>query len=474
MKYLSAAKALAVAAVMLTACDDETGRFGIPSDDDLIATSSQDFTFTSRTLEVDSVVANSAKCYLGEVYDPETEMHVRAEFVAQLHSFENYTLPADSLLVKTDGQLQADSVDLNLYYSTYYGSGDNPMKIAVYELDRENVLREDTTYYSDIDLDHYLPDNAQPLVTQVFTPEDYTLSDAVRTASSHYKNVHLRLPNHFGTRILRLVNEHPEYFATPWQFNHYVCAGFCFKLLSGLGTMLSLDVSALNIYFRYRDAVKDSTYVGISRFSATAEVIQSTRIINERFSDYSLEQLPYTFVTSPAGLVTELALPVDQIFDGHPNDTISRARVVLKRYNGDQQSKFDLPSPTTLLMVKKPEIYSFFEKHKVSDNETSYTSTFESSYNTYTFTNIALLLSNLYHEKLSGMQSEGLTSEQWNERHPDWNRVVLIPVVLTTTTNQTTGLTTPTAITNEFSLTSARLYGGTEPLQMQVIYSRYK
>ena len=474
MKYSSAAKALAVAAVMLTACDDETGHFGIPSDNDLIATSSQTFTFTSRTLEVDSVVANSAKCYLGEVYDPETEMHVRAEFVAQLHTFENYSLPADSLLLKTNGKLEADSVELRLYFNNYYGTADNPMKIAVYELDRSNVLREDTTYYSDIDLDYYLPADAQPLVTKVFTPEDYTLTDAERTATNHYKNVQLRLPNHVGTRILQLANEHPEYFATPWQFNHYVCAGFCFKLLSGLGTMLSLDVSAMNIYFGYRDAVMDTTYVGVTRFSATPEVIQSTRILNERFSSYPLEQLPYTFVTSPAGLVTELTLPVDQIFEGHPNDTISRARVVMKRFNGNQLSNLELPSPTTLLMVKKPELYSFFEKHKVSDNENSYTSAFETAYNTYTFTNIALLLSNLYHEKQSGMRSEGLTSQQWNERHPDWNRVVLVPVVLTTTTSQSTGLTTPTAITNDFSLTSARLYGGTEPLEMQVIYSRYR
>ena len=473
MKYFSAFMAFA-AAMLLVACDDETGTLGISSDDDNITTTTQTFQFTTRSLSIDSIMANSTKCYLGQVYDPETDTQIRAEFMAQFFSFENYKLPADSLLVKTDGQLLADSVDLRIYFTDYYGTWNNPMKMDIYELDRQNVLREDTTYYSDIDIQAYLPADAQPLASKTFTPTDYTLSDAQRSASSYNTNVRIRLPQEFGTRILQTAIEHPEYFLNAWEFNHHVFPGFYFHLHSGIGTMLTVDVSSLNIYFKYRDVVKDTIYVGISRFSATPEVIQSTHIQNTGIETLLQTAQPFTYLKAPAGIITEATLPVDEIFNGHENDSINRARIILTRYNSSSQTGRELGPPQQLLMLRKAELYSFFSNRKVADGRTSYTTAFNSSLNTYTFSNISRLLSFLHNEKQKGMAEEGLTSEQWEQRHPEWNRMAIVPVSITTSTNQSSGTTTQVAINHDFSLSSTRIVGGTEPLQMEVIYSHYR
>ena len=130
-----------------------------------------------------------------------------------------------------------------------------------------------------------------------------------------------------------------------------------------------------------------------------------------------------------------------------------------------------LQQPTQLLMVEKDSLYSFFENLKVTDNKTSYLATYSSTKNTYTYSNISNLINHLYKKKQAG-------GSNYTATHPNWNKVVLVPVKTVTTSStsyyQTT--TTITGINNEMSLTSVRLVGGSEnahtPLHITVIYSR--
>ena len=88
----------------------------------------------------------------------------------------------------------------------------------------------------------------------------------------------------------------------------------------------------------------------------------------------------------------EITLPVSEIYQGHLNDSISQAQFSLYRYNAaNQESAFEVPQ--TLLLVRKQDMYTFFEEGKVPDEKTSYVTSFNSSYNTYTFSNISNLVS---------------------------------------------------------------------------------
>ena len=465
---------LALSAAALCSCDDDTASMGIYDGNDGISSATESFNITSRTVELGRVVASTSKSYLGLVRDPETGCDIKAEFLAQFHTFENYTLPDRSLLVKDDdGLVVADSSEIRLYFTDYFGDADNPMKLAVYELDRNNVMREDWTYYSDLSTTDYIPADAQPIATKVFTVEDYTLDDSERTSSSHYKNVRIILPTEYGSNILRAAVETPQYFTDSWQFMRHVCPGFAFTLQSGRGTMLTLDVGAMNIFFRYADAEKDTIYDGIARFAATPEVIQTTSIKNSDLASLVSDSQPYTWLKSPAGLATELTLPVDEVYAGHENDSISQARVIITRYNSSVQTEYALDAPSSVLLVEKDEMDEFFEQRKVADAKTAYTTALSTSYNTYTFSNISRMLSHLHHKKLTGMAEEGLTAAQWEAAHPDWNKAVLVPVVVKTVTNQSTGAVSQISVTHDFSLSSTRLVGGTKPISLDIIYSHY-
>ncbi|MBQ9286562.1 MAG: DUF4270 domain-containing protein [Bacteroidaceae bacterium] len=473
MKFKLAYIAVLATAIHFAACDEDSGSMGIVTNNDAITSTTSTFQIYSSTQTLDSVVASTTKSYIGQVYDPETQAMVRAEFMAQFHTFEDYVLPDEATIVKNAaGEVEADSAEVRLYFTDYFGDGNNPAKIYVYELDKDNVLREDETYFATDPLEQFLPSDAQPLAQKVFTPKDYSLTDAERTSTSHYDNVRIRLPKEWGTKLLRTALARPEYFKDSWQFIHNVLPGFYFKLQSGMGTMLTLDVSALNIYFRY--VVDDSTYVGISRFSATPEVIQSSSFQNE-----GLESLlnagpqPFTYIKTPAALITELTLPIDQIYAGHETDSITRARIILSRYNSTTQSAYAMGTPSNLLLLPKADLYSFFKNHKVADGISSYTTSFASSYNTYTYENVSRLIAAIHRTKVQKMRSEGLSDAQYEARYPDWNKVVVVPVVVATYTDQLTSVTRQTSVSHDFSLSSIRLKGGTEPIDMQVVYSSY-
>ena len=122
------------------ACDDTTDTIGIFTDSDNINASTSVYEASTQSLLADSVLSNSNSSYLGRMTDPETNMQIKAEFLAQFSTLENYEFPAYDLMVKNEqGEIEADSIEIRLYYEKYYGDENNPMKVDVYELDTANV-----------------------------------------------------------------------------------------------------------------------------------------------------------------------------------------------------------------------------------------------------------------------------------------------------------------------------------------------
>lgn len=453
------------------ACDDTTDTIGIYTDSDNISASTAIYEATTRSLLADSVLSNSNSSFLGRMTDPETHVQVKAEFLAQFYTLEDYEFPEYGQMIKNEeGEVEADSVEIRLYYDRYYGDENNPMKVDVYELDTTNVIREDSTYYSNADLMRYINRaNPNPIARKVFTARDFTLSDDDVESSSYTPNIRIMLPRDYGTFIIRKYYENQDFFRNSYEFIRHVCPGFYFRLADGNGTMIRMRVGALNVYFSYRDTHTDSVYVGMSRFAATPEVLQNTYIENGDLSDIVTNDTQCTYLKTPAGIFTEMTLPVDDIYEGHDNDSISQAQLSLYRYNATDMST-DFEIPQTLLMVRKQDMYSFFEDRRVPDSRTAYVTTFNSSYNTYTFSNISQLVSYCRREKNQEAAKSGMTPEAWAQNHPDWNKVVLIPVE--TNTDNSNNIV---SVTHDMGLGSTRLVGGEgSKIQMQIIYSSFR
>ena len=111
-------------------------------------------------------------------------------------------------------------------------------------------------------------------------------------------------------------------------------------------------------------------------------------------------------------------------------------------------------------MVRKADMYNFFEKNKLHDNLTSYIAEYissGSSANTYTFNNIASLITYCVNEKKNG------------KAEADWDKVVLIPVKV-----EQDGSNNITGIKSNLDMESASLKGGEkDKIKMQVLYTTF-
>ena len=479
MKILRLLTVLVIAALTFAACDDTTEGIGgsITNKIDNINISNSAFNVTTKSIVADSVLSRNNTGLIGKMKDPETGNYVKGDYMTQLSVLPTFDVDTlDYIKQANKGSIEADSCYLLVSYNASYGDTIAPMKVTAYEMTKP--MAEDQEYYSNYDAfkEGWVSENNQ------HWSSNYNLSN-----TSDVKNFKIYLNkkykkdgktyNNYGSYIMQTYAEHPEYFKTNYKFLHNVCPGFYIKNVGGTGNMAKIWNTELIFYWtRHKTINKDSTAVsiGYNRFDGTEEVLQLNKIENDTKNLEELaskDQEKCTYLKSPAGIFTEVTLPIEDIMKGHEKDTLNTATISFPRLNNaDEDNAYNFATPSTILMVQKDSLQSFFEKSKLADSRTSYTASYSStgSYkNAYTFQNIANLVSAMYKNKGKG---------------ENWNKVVLVPVnVITTTQGYTTVIS---KINHDMSLASTRLKRGvittdsngkeTSPIQIKVIYSKFK
>ena len=460
---------LVLAASIFAACDDTTNDIGasLTPESDYLSISTDTFEITSQSLVADSVLSKNSTGYLGKIKDPETLTDITCHFMTQFHTLENFSFPETATIMsRQGGEIIADSCKLLLYYDRFFGDSLASMKLSMYEMDKP--MTEEQSYYSNFDPkdNGYIRTNGLRK-DRIYTLSDETISEAEKSNSNYrpYIQINLNDPytdkngvtyNNYGTYLMKSYYAHPEYFRNYLKLANNVMPGFYFQSVAGLGAMAYIDATQLFVYYRIKDG--DSTIVVQNHFAGTEEVLQTTTIVNDVNSIRSLAaDQTCTYIKSPAGIFTEITLPVDDIIKGHESDSINNATLVLNRINNKTQSKYALDIPATLLMIPKDSIYSFFEKNELVNYRTSFDADFNKTTNTYTFTNIANMLSYMKNLKTKGK---------------DWNKVVLIPVSITKNSNGE-----KIKVVHDMSMTSTKLAGGpanaNQPIRLSVIYTKF-
>ena len=486
MKILRLLTVLVIAALTFAACDDTTEGIGgsITNKIDNINISNSAFNVTTKSIVADSVLSRNNTGLIGKMKDPETGNYVKGDYMTQLSVLPTFSVDTlDYIKQANNGSIEADSCYLLVSYNASYGDTIAPMKVTAYEMTKP--MAEDKEYYSNYNAfkEGWVSENNQ------HWSSNYNLSN-----TSDVKNFKIYLNKeytkdgktykNYGSYIMQTYAEHPEYFKTNYKFLHNVCPGFYIKNVGGTGNMAKIWNTELIFYWtRHKTINKDSTAVsiGYNRFDGTEEVLQLNKIENDT---KNLEQLAsqqnWTYLKSPAGIFTEVTLPIEDIMKGHEKDTLNTATISFPRLNNDNEDNpYNFATPSTILMVQKDSLQSFFEKSKLADNRTSYTASYSSTgtyKNAYTFQNIANLVSAMYKNKGKG---------------ENWKKVVLVPVnVITTTQGYTTVIS---KINHDMSLASTRLIVGTDdpdkdyttdkktgkkvasgPIRIKVIYSKFK
>lgn len=486
MKILRLLTVLVIAALTFAACDDTTEGIGgsITNKIDNINISDSAFNVTTKSIVADSVLSRNNTGLIGKMKDPETGNYVKGDYMTQLGVLPTFSVDTLDIKKANNGSIEADSCYLLVSYNASYGDTIAPMKVTAYEM--TEPMREDQEYYSNYDAFK----NGWVNENNPHWSSNYNLSN-----TSDVKNFKIYLNKeykkdgktykNYGSYILQTYAEHPKYFKTNFKFLHNVCPGFYIKNVGGTGNMAKIWNTELIFYWKKtikaKDGVTDSTGIGYNRFDGTEEVLQLNKIENDTENLKKLaSQEDWTYLKSPAGIFTEVTLPIEDIMKGHEKDTLNTATISFPRLNNDNEDNpYNFATPSTILMVQKDSLQSFFEKSKLADNRTSYTASYSSTgtyKNAYTFQNIANLVSAMYKNKGKG---------------ENWKKVVLVPVnVITTTQGYTTVIS---KINHDMSLASTRLIVGTDdpdkdytkdkktgkkvasgPIRIKVIYSKFK
>lgn len=516
---------IACSIALFSACDSDIAGIGssiMPAQDSL-STFHGTFPLATRSELTGPVTANTSNCYLGSFIDPETNSITTCSFLAQFHLQEDYSLPDEKLVIKdADGKIVADSCIIRIFHDKYYGDSLATMKLTAYELGFDKIMEEGQTYYTDINPQDYI--NKTPVlkepVSTTYTVIDQNLSaSSTALSSGNYRSIPIQLGAEYGTYILRKYYEDPNHadFKNSWTFAHNVCPGFYIEHSGGIGALVNSDVSTLDVYFRYQE--NDTTITKAwMRLGATQEVIQNTNISHSNLASlfdgrgnaFDTNGQPMTYIKSPAGVHTEITLPIDSVAFGkynestgeylHENDTINTARFTLRRYAAKEQERNLLTPPPYLLLIRKGDVEKFFESNKLPNNVTSFLCEYNSSHNAYTFSNVAPLITYLRHfrdsksaeivlneeeQKKTPEEQRVLKWKKWEAANPDWNKVVLLPVTADYTNVQSYYGTTKTliGIRNDYNLHSVRLEGGVYneatnsydgSVMLNVIYSRFE
>ena len=468
---------IALLTAAISSCSEDTSTLGysLTSDVDRFTIETDTFDITTRSIAAGSVLSRNAYSYLGRIKDPETGTYIKCDYTMQFSLLESEASTlfksSESIFGRDENnQPIVDSCNVHILINTYQGDSLTAMKLALMELNKP--MKSTDAIYTDYD-----PEAAGIVRTdvgavrseKVYSASDLTLSDSMRNVYRTGKYfAYVKVPlnkeyidkdgkkyNNYGTYIMRKYYENASYFKNFNSFIRNVCPGFYIKSTDGQGIIIEVAFTQLNIYYRYKS--DDVVYSASCSLNSTDEVLKATHISYDKTGiDKLVENDTCTYLKTPAGIYTEVTLPIDDIKKGHENDTITSAKVTFTRMRPRSDlSEVILEEPTQVLLIEKDSLKSFFEDNGTPDNMKAYLATYNSNQKTYSFNNLSYMINRMYARK---GQSE------------NWNKAVLIPVEV-----QSNSSSTASGIANEMNVNSIRLVGGAAnrhaPIRMSVIYN---
>ena len=476
MKFIKLT-AFLLAAFSMVACDDTTDTLGssITNKVDNLTITDATYNVETQSLVAGPVLSKSNTGIIGRVKDPETGTYLTADYMTQMVPLSTFSV--DTLQYIKDannGELRADSCYLLVSYQSTYGDSLAPMKVTAYEMSKP--MTEDKNYLTDFDpiAEGYIAENGYQ------NSATYSLSKTTGNFKIYLNKPYIKdgvTYDNYGTYMLKTFVEHPEYFKSNYQFLKNVCPGFYIKHEGGIGNVADVWNTEVQFYWSRQKTIKASDGVtdsiakgyGFNRIDGTEEALQTNHIVNDAASIASLAaDQSCTYLKSPAGIFTEVTLPVEEILKGHENDTLNTASITFPRINNTEtNNQYTFDTPSYVLMIPKDNINSFFENGDVVNNRNSFYASYSSGpTNGYTFSNISNLITAMSKKKGSSV---------------NWNKAVLIPITVSTVVENNS--TMISKMTHNMSLTSTRLVKGTHsenaqdmssPIQIKVIYSRFK
>lgn len=374
----------------LVACDESVniGNSIIQDEIEIIIDSS--YTITGQPISNSKVLSRSSAQLLG-IIDAEGYGSLRSDIVAQF-------MPAgriDTTNVKAEN---IDSMKLKLYIPLNGFTGDSitPMGLKIYRLNKQLP----TPIYSDFDpTDYYSPEDL--IATKIYAPNAIGQSDSI--AELDYRYVDINLSVSVARNIFNKYKENPSIFSDPIEFAKWF-PGIYITNSFGSGRIMNITGIEGKIFYHKTEQIEDTErdttlYYEGTYFAITPEVISNNNIslsLDENINSMISNNVP--IIVAPTGYDVKITFPTRQIIETFRSNggNISVVNGLSLEIPAEKiANKNNIGIPPYLLMIKSSEKDNFFANSDMTDDETSFYAQYNSSTNSYIFSNMRAYILNM-------------------------------------------------------------------------------
>ncbi len=459
MKNKFSVLTLSLITLFLLSCNNDITDMGVeiqPTKDEILV-DAETFRLESETFSIDNIVSKPDSFLLGTYID-EVYGTTQADILSQvLLAKKDYTFMDENIATTTP-----DSVILTLGFDSYFGVNTSPMKIDVYEMNKDLVYKEN--YKSDLDVSKYA-DLSQPIGSTVAT---------VINPSTQKNNtfVQVKLNTDF---LNRFFTTDPNIYKSQENFQNHFKGLYVTTKQFGSSTMLQINKIVITMYYHYKYLDSGEIVKTYLRFPVSSEVKSVNRIEHPVRLITPNANDEYNYIVSPANYYTRVRIPLKEIKQKVDTKgkrlTINGATLKINVRSKDSlNSETYIPYVKDLLLVKESELNNFFvnndmpsdtisfatslQRKKVAQNEYKYF---------YSFNSLAKLIE----------------TELKKENMEDVLSFVLVPIT-TRFVTQRSGYYNTTQVLSEVrentKMEATAIYSGNnskEPMTLEVVYSGF-
>jgi hypothetical protein len=435
---------LFLASLLFAACEANEIGAEIQPTEDKVSVKTDSFSVSATTTFIKERYSESDKLLLGNYEDP-IYGKARLDFLAEFR-YLNADYPASA---------KATSVQVVLYYKTFFGDSTAVQEATVYQLNK--ALEFNKNYTTNINVDEFC-DKSVILGKKVYVAYDPTVPDSIKNEDEYCNTVRIDLPLSIGEKLIsdRSITQNQESFLNLLK-GVYVTNEFTGQVV--------LDVDSVNLEVAYDYAPKeskpDSLVNKVRVYPVNKETTSVLRISN--IEAPAFEDIPdsLVYMSSYIGMVPKVELPIQRIRErlGYEKGdiiSINNMSIVVEEALCADSSLTLLGLPPNVILVREADVEKFFTQSLYpAEGITTVLGIYSHELRAYTFNNLA--------DYLHDILENGDTEE-------DVNPFYILPV-----TGATDIQGTDAVVRHQFRPTGVRLRSGKNDgsnMRLSVTYTK--
>ncbi len=368
---------LFLTSLLLVACEANEIGTEIQPTEDKLSVKTDSFTVSAVSALINNRYSESDKLLLGN-YDDPIFGRAKLDFLAEFR-YLNADFPAKA---------EAKSLQVVLYYKTFFGDSTAVQEATVYQLNNPLIFSEN--YTADINLEEFC-DKSTILGKKVYVAYDPTIPDSVKEEDDFCNSVKIDLPMSMAQTLMtdRSINQSQANFLK-FLKGVYVTNEYTGQVV--------LDVDSVNLELSYNvpSASKpDSIVTEVRVYPLNKETTGVLRVSNVKTPDLDNAPDSLIYLSSYLGLAPKLELPINRIreklgFQKGGVISINNVSLILEEALCADSSLTELEVPPYLILIRESDIEKFFTQSLYpAEGINTILGVYEKRLRAYKFNNIA-------------------------------------------------------------------------------------